>query len=142
MSKPNFFTVLITAFFILLGRLLSVKKEHRKLFFIKCITLLMCTLVLFGIRESVDFAYYGFDKTKIVTEMKEQKAGPEFKPSTPADKKFSTMQLHDRNVGLHEIFFERQFIQKSFLSFIGSYGYMQRILRFFCRFTSGDLSAK
>ncbi|CDZ24838.1 putative membrane protein [[Clostridium] cellulosi] len=125
MSKPNYFVTLVMAFIILLIRLVSDDKINKKEFFIKCLALLLCTFAIFGIRKGVDLAQYGFNKAQIVQELKEEKADKAFKPSTPVNEKWSTMQLHDRNVSLKTILTEKQFFQKSFVSFIGSYGYLQ-----------------
>lgn len=125
MSKPNFFTVLLMVFFILLGRLIFEEKEHRKQFLIKCLALLMCSLVFLGLRESVDLYHYGLNKSAIVQQLKEEKAGYQFKPSTPLNEKYECMQLHDRNVSLRNMLFTKGFIKYSFRSFVGLYGYFQ-----------------
>lgn len=125
MSKPNYFVTLVMVLIILLLRLIFDDKINKKEFFIKCLALLLCALFIFGIRKGIDIAQYGFNKAQIVQELKEEKADNAFKPSTPANEKWITMQLHDRNVSLKTILTEKQFFQKSFVSFIGSYGYLQ-----------------
>lgn len=125
MSKPNYFITLVMVFIILLFRLIFDDKINKKEFYIKCLALLLCTLAIFGIRKGVDFAQYGFNKPQIMQVLNEEKAEKQFKPSTPANEKWITMQLHDRNVSLKTIMTEKRFLQKSFVSFIGNYGYLQ-----------------
>lgn len=122
MAKPNYYVILLLSFVVLLFKLISIKKID---LFKKYLLILMFTVLTVGIRWGMDYYHYGFEKDKIVAEVREEKAHYEFKPSTEPVELYPGVRLYDRGVSLRELFDNYHFAQVSFKSLIGVYGYMQ-----------------
>lgn len=122
MAKKTFYLVLVTAFLLLLYRLIFSEKHQRKDLFTKYLGILLVVFSVVLIRYIPDFGYYGLNKSAAVDQVIEETALPEYKPSTPAADQARSTLLYEKGVTLKEFFTEWDFNKELLDNYFGYYG--------------------
>ncbi len=122
-AKISFYPVLLFLFLILLIRLFEKQGKERKELFRSYLILLGMTLTIFLIRYMItDFPYYGFHKSRVVSEVMELRAAYEYKPSTPPHEQAGSIYLYRKGVPLSLFFGEMEFNRNLFRTVAGFFG--------------------
>ena len=125
-AKISFYPILLFLFLILLIRLFEKQGKERKELFRSYMILLGMTLAIFLIRYMItDFSYYGFHKSRVVSEMMELRAAYEYKPSTPPHEQAGSIYLYRKGVPLSLFFGEMEFNRNLFRTVAGFFGNYQ-----------------
>lgn len=125
-AKLSFYPVLLFLFLILLIRLFEKHGKERKELFRSYLILVGMTLTIFLIRYMItDFGYYGFHKSRVVSEVMELRAAYEYKPSTPPHEQAGSIYLYRKGVPLSLFFGEMEFNRNLFRTVAGFFGNYQ-----------------
>lgn len=125
MGKQNFYVVLLLAFIIFLFRLIVADQEKRKFLFRDYVWILLIFVLVFTMRYAFDFYHYGFERRQINEQVQLLRAEDEYKNSTDLKDRFWGLRLKDRGVSLYGMIKDYHFLEISYKSFCGGYGYMQ-----------------
>lgn len=98
--------------------------SQRRLFFMRCLILVVLATSIYGVRKSADIYLNGFDKQAQKMAYAETIAAPDFKPSVAVtDKGYFGLRLQQRGVDALTLFNSRwEWQTLTFKSFAGSYG--------------------
>lgn len=122
MAKKNFYLVPLWIGCYLFYELLFAVKQKRTLLLKRYSFVLFIALSVLFLRCAVDYPIYGLEKSEIVDEVIEENSLYEYKPSTPADERASSVTLYEKGVSLKTLLTEMDFHTLLFRSFCGLYG--------------------
>lgn len=123
LGKKNYYIVFLLAFVILLIRWL---KRRKTMLMAKYMLALLMFLLIIISRMSLDTVVYNGNKSKVLSEISNNVVGEEEKASIS-----ETIKLKDSGVPLYELLSEKDFLEISFKSFCGYYGWMRYESGFF-----------
>jgi len=122
--KPNFYFFGIYIFFYFVWRLLFGRTEFTKRTMIRvCLVALAGIAVFAGVRV-FDSSINDFEKRARIYEAREKYADDRFKPSTPLDKKYPSLQMKDRGVTIDTVLHKHFWGENEFRTSFGEYGYI------------------
>jgi hypothetical protein len=124
MIKKNYYFFVIFLLLYLVSSF-AFKRYRFSRTTVKKIVLLICAgLSLVVLRSGADIIVNGSDKMLKIQQIREEKAGYMYKPSTPLAEQHPLLHLRDRGVTLKRFFTEYRWGGKILRSFYGVYGYM------------------
>lgn len=123
-AKKNYYVLLLVAAAIAVVNLIRCPKEKRKALTLRLAALAACTLALFTLRYSLEWAHYGLGKSQVVDQQLLKHALPAYRPSTEPGSRFIGLGLRTHGVSLINMFVHYGFLNRSFDSFCGLYGNM------------------
>lgn len=125
MGKQNYYVVLLLAFLIFLFKLMRTENKGKKQLMKDYMYILLIFASTFMIRFSFELYHYGFERSEILAQVKEQHAEYQFKKSTALEDKYPGLCLKDQGISLEEFHNRYNFCMTSYKSFCGVYGRME-----------------
>lgn len=123
-AKKSYYIILIAAFCIIVTKWLRIDKSEKKKYFIRCVQILLCTLIIVTVRQNVKWLSNNGDELiakQLQTETAEylqERKGQIINP-------IMGIKMKEQGVTLKEIFSKYKFAQTLYKSFFGTYGWME-----------------
>ena len=124
-AKANYYVILIYAFFMLLIPLAQAEKAERKGLFGKYCLILLFTALLPAARLGFDFWHYGLEKSRIILEMRGQRAIHELNPLMDKSGWNWYFHMREQGVSFRDFLMNYGLFGSLFRSFTGLYGGMK-----------------
>lgn len=121
--KVNFYFFGMYIFGYFLWRLFFAKTQLSKRTIIRVGLVALAGITFFAGVRVYDNSINDFDKSARIYDAREKYADDAYKPSTPLEKKFFTLQMKDRGVTIESVFNTMFWGEKIFRSSFGEYGY-------------------
>jgi hypothetical protein len=122
--KANFLVYTAFLFWVFLLRVWQTTgSEYRKLLIQRFITVCCIGLSLLAIKKAADFQVNGLDRSQKIAEMRSKLALPLYNPDTPLEKQHNQLYMKQRGIPLAEIVHKDRWLEKTFRSMFGVYGY-------------------
>ncbi len=121
LGKPNYLSLLVLTFFVLLFRLTGAKeKETRRYLLRNYVIIVGFFLLTYCFRASFDLVHYGFDKAAVSEQMAIQYASPDKNPLTPIEEQSVSWHMMSKGATLGDFFAENpEWLSMTFKSFCG-----------------------
>ncbi|MCI6553147.1 MAG: DUF2142 domain-containing protein [Lachnospiraceae bacterium] len=128
LGKKNYYFVFAASFLLLLWRMLSAVRKKRMQIILKYAIIVAVCLSVYGGTQYMDSRIYGGNKSEIASQQREVYA----EKNTEAQAKGAGLQgiwdgvgLRGQGVGLKEVVEEYGFLEHSYRSYAGNYGWME-----------------
>jgi hypothetical protein len=109
--------------FVLIKHVVRSDRDLRKTLTYRLLAVALIGTAVFGARVGVDYYVNGADKGEKLAAVKEATAYYKFKPSTPPDKRRSSISLKEQGVDFDTMVDDLPWFEMTFKSAFGVYGY-------------------
>jgi len=124
LKKNYLFFVAFLFFCLVLQVYRQEDRERRKLIIIRLITLSIISFSLVGLRFGADYYVNGLDRATKLKQVEEKFAYYDYNPKTELKDQHALLFLKKRGYSLKYVAFDAHWLEKTFRSFFGVYGYL------------------
>ena len=122
--KKNFYSYAILVLWLVFLKIWqTTDRENRILVLKRFVVVVLLGLSLLAVKKAADYQVNGFARHEKLIKMRDKVANPMYNPDSPLDKQHVQLSMKKRGISLAEIIFKNRWLEKTFRSAFGVYGY-------------------